>query len=398
MKNIIIVILLLATAISIGINGVLYNSTQTLEDKIAENKDLKLNFVNNVNKSSTNEIELIREVEESRIPTEEVLATGWIPDWDFNDGFATLKDQANAFNSVSPFFYYLADDGTLANHSIAGNIELRDFTTQNNIDLIPSITNFDPLIMSRTLATEESRRQHIDDIIREIETYGYDGIDLDYESIYREDKEKFFDFLQNLSIEMIERDKKLVFTALAKWGDTVVYKGLAETRMVQDYKRIADLVDELRIMTYEYTGKNPNVYGPNAPLAWIEDTIRYAIYSGVPREKLMIGIGTYSYDYAVTNPMEEIKYYPVLRIGQEEQESFAYYNSTVRDIKNAVEYTEEFNDEWGESVLKFQRNGEDRVLVYPTQQTIDLRKDLAAKYGIGIAVWRLGDEGGELIY
>lgn len=55
----------------------------------------------------------------------------------------------------------------------------------------------------------EVRDFHIKNIINEIETYGYDGIDIDYEGMTCEKKESFEEFLMALKGELRKRNKLL---------------------------------------------------------------------------------------------------------------------------------------------------------------------------------------------
>lgn len=129
--------------------------------------------------------------------------------------------------------------------------------------------------------------------------------------------------------------------------EDVIYPYLLETRKVQDYRRIAEFADEFRIMTYEYTGRSSsNFYGPNGPLEWIEFVIQYSIFAGVPREKLMIGIGTYSYDYPTQEALPSINFYPTLKVASDKvkEPAKAYYNTDVRAIQSQNQYTEEYNE------------------------------------------------------
>lgn len=377
----------------------LYQENESNKSRIKEfelAKFEKLSFVEDAETQyEGTEYDAIQSIEKMPKDVSEIHATGWIPDWDFSDGFTTLRNNSDFFTGVNPFWYDVNADGTLKELQQVNNQELKTFSANNNIELLPTITAFDTDKISELLNSEENRQRHIDTIIDTVISNNYDGIDLDYESIYLDDKEEFYTLLQQLSLRMIESNKKLTFTSHPKWGDDVYYGGLPQTRMVLDYKRIADLVDELRIMTYEFTGRANIYYGPNAPLDWMEDVIRYAILEGVPRDKIVIGVPTYSYDYTLRDQIPEISYYPVfLSQSDTENAAVAYYNTIVDEVKANNNFREEFNEEWGEMVLNYNFEGKDRVLVYPDSQSIALRKQLAADYGIrGVAFWRLGDEG-----
>lgn len=391
----VITALVLSQSAAIGI--LIYERGKLVEEAevFRQSKFEKLNFIENANiRNKPTELEDIKAIEKMPKDISEVKQSGWIPDWDFQDGFNTLKN--GDYESVSPFWFELQNDGNLKVLPPFNNQEFVNYVKNNNINLIPTITCFDPIVIGDMLNSQENMDRHINEIIRYITEYDFDGIDLDYEAIYLKDKELFFEFMQKLSLRTNEIEKKLVFTVMPKWGETdVIYLYLPETRKVQDYRRIAELVDEFRIMTYEYTGRNSNYYGPNGPLRWIEFVIQYAIFAGVPREKLMIGIGTYSYDYPTQEALPSINFYPTLKVASDKvkEPAKAYYNTDLRAIKSQNQFTEEYNEEWGEMVMKYNANGIGRTIVYPNERSISDRKQLAADYGIkGVVYWRLGDE------
>jgi len=394
--------ILLIAVIAQGITlGWLIFERQTNIEKWAryeKSKLEKLNFVENVNVNpEEDDKEQYDFIQKSPIDQENMLITGWIPDWDFEDGFATLKQYKDLFGSVSPFWFDANSDGTLKTNTSTNNPEFIAFTKENNIDLIPTITCFDSAVLNSILTNEENLERHITEIVKFVTENNYDGIDLDYESTYLKDKSKFLEFMKDLGAELYKNDKKFVFTVMPKWGqNSMVYTTLPETRKVQDYKILADIVDEIRIMTYDYTGRNNEFYGPNAPIDWLEDTIKYALWVGVPRENLVLGVPTYSYDYSKREKMPTLDYYPAWNPTSSETlpDGFAYYNTTVDEIIKDYQTVIKFEEDWGEALLEYTFEGEERVVVYPNSESIDLRKKLAADYGIrGVAFWRIGDEG-----
>lgn len=351
------------------------------------------------NFDSDSELEAMLGISKKSKDVEELYITGWIPDWDIVSGSSSFQNQIDSFDSISPVYWYIKPDGTLDATVNTHNQNLLDIAGTNNVTVIPTITSFDPQAISAALKTPDSIKKHIDEIVLEVNKYNYEGIDLDYEAIYLKDKEKFFSFLADLKIELKKTNKVLVFTVLPKWGNEVIYSSLPQTRMVQDYKRIADIVDEFRIMTYEYTARDSVEIGPIAPIEWMERVIQYSIYSGVDREKIVIGIHTYSYDFAERELAKNIDFYPVLDIrgNKDLPATNAYFNETVEQINFSSVV---FNEVWKESVGYFtNRNGEPRVLVFPDQKTLDARKELAAEYGIkGVTYWRVGGEANGLEY
>lgn len=327
----------------------------------------------------------------------ELKVTGWIPDWDLADGYNTLVNQSNRFYSISPFWLIPNDDGSLNEVANSVNPELINFTKNNNIRLIPTIPLFDHDILSNILNNREYFNRHILEILNKIDTYKYDGIDLDYESTKLEDKGLFFEFLETLSRELKSRGKIFSFTVMPKWGDKIYYPSLPQTRLVQDYKRISDLVDEFRIMTYDFSGKTSQQIAPIAPLEWIERVIQYAINSGVERDKIYLGVHTYAYDWSERAKLESIdliNWYGNLIPIKDLEEASAYYFGSVENVIRNYSMSYTYDTIWGEAIGEYMFEGEKRIVVFPTQESINARKDLASEYGIaGIAVWRIGDEG-----
>jgi spore germination protein YaaH len=365
-----------------------------------DSKFEKLNFVENylLENDEISDLEAINLVEEQPKDNEELKISGWLPDWDYEDAVDAVEEYSDTFYSVSPFWFEIGEDGRIDPNSVANDQRLQDITNENDILLMPTITSFSAEEMKTVLRDEDNLNRHIDSILNQIDNNNYDGIDLDYESIYLKDKEKFYEMVQKLSTELIERNKKLSITVLPKWGDKdVVYLGFPETRKTFDYKRLSDMADEIRIMTYEYSGKSNKYFGPVGPLNWQEDVIKYAIAAGVPRDKIVLGTHLYSYDYSEREKLPNLEYYPVLKTEFDSNKpvALAYYNITVDEIFDEYSVETSYDEQWGEGIARYTNDdGTERILVYPSQQSIQDRKDLAARYGIrGIGYWRIGDEG-----
>lgn len=373
----------------------------TAKEALAELDDYKQSTLAELeeiaNDANLAEIDNIRNIPKQPKSIEELNLSGWIPDWDIPNGFRSMQDHGG-YESISPVWFWINDDGTLKDTAYMNDSEFIEYCKDNGIELIPTITLFNEDILSQVLATEDSRKAHIDEIMHNVLTYDYDGIDLDYESMYLKDKEKLLDLLEDLAIELKRHDKKLSFTVVAKWGNEVVYRTFTQTRMGQDYRRIGELVDEFRIMGYEYSGRDNQWVGPIAPIKWMEDTIQYAIYSGVPRDKIVLGIHTYAYSYSERDIMPTLDYVPVYgpASNKELEAATAHFPSDVEAIIENNNASISFNDEWGEAIAEYisPTSGQKRIMVFPNQQSIDLRKQLAADYGLkGVIYWRVGSEG-----
>ncbi len=339
------------------------------------------------------EIDAIQSIPKQQKDIGELKFYGWIPDWDMQDGLTTLQNNS-LITSVSPFWFDLNDNGSLATNGYTNWSTFIEYTSNNNIDLVPTITAFERDKLNRVLNSQEYVNRFINETIEYIQQNNYQGIDLDFESFYVNDQKPFLDMLAQLKERLNTINKKLYFSALAKWGNNISY---AQTRATLDYKKLGEIVDVFIIQGYSYTPTNSNTIGPIGPLDWLEDIIRYAIKEGVPREKIVLGINTYAQDWSDRPIQYDLLYYTTEGLPDNDfgsEAAVAYYHNGVDKLFSNYSVDQKFIENWGEMLGSYDFNGQKRWIVYSNKDSIEVRKKLAADYGInGISYWRLGDEG-----
>jgi spore germination protein YaaH len=119
----------------------------------------------------------------------------------------------------------------------------------------------------------------IEDICRITE--GFDGVQIDFESVSRDDADSFLDFLKELR-SRLPVGKKLSIAVPARM------KLIADA---YDYTRIAPIVDRMVIMAYDehWSTSSP---GPVASLPWCSRIVDYA-KSTVEADKIVMGLPLY---------------------------------------------------------------------------------------------------------
>lgn len=317
--------------------------------------------------------------------------TAWIPDWGFANGFKTLQDNAEVFESISPVWYYLEKDGIIR-ASRVGLSQLQEFCKNQNIKLIPSIGNFDAAEFSIVLSDPDKLNRHIQFLKDEVTKYNFDGLDLDYESILLSDQAAFMQLVSELSAFLKPQGKLLTMAVISKWTDDQAYPSLVQTRKVQNWPALNEYIDEFRIMTYDYTSPGKTFAGPIAPLDWQEAVIRYATRF-IPRNKIMLGSNLYAYvweDKAVHNPT-----YPTY-LEQTNEGATPVFTLNMGQISERKTRTGAKNlsdDGSGEFIFTYPSDGKTYKAYAPSVATNAKRFSLSSQYGIkGIAYWRLGNE------
>lgn len=323
----------------------------------------------------------------------ELKQTAWIPNWAFQSGIESLKENPRQFYSISPVLYNVNTDGTLENLNPSKLDELVKICDDNNIKIIPSIALFNWEILTDVLNDETAYKTHIDEIIAEVVENDYDGIDLDYESIIIEDKDLFLGMVEELSTKLHARNKKLSVTVVAKWGDDIIYPSLPQTRAVQDWEIIAEHADEVRIMTYDYTYfASPNP-GPIAPMYWMLSVYSYALEK-IPKEKIWMGIHLYSYVWKDVNPkLPEDQKAKAIENLPDKASSLVY--SRVKEIIEENSITSYHQTGVEEGYAQYECDDDYICMMYFQDQFgILSRTNLAKKFGLeGVAYWKLGGEG-----
>jgi spore germination protein len=316
---------------------------------------------------------------------------GWIPDWGITRGVQSMKKYPSRYTYVSPVWYFPKADGTLTVERNVNHADLLATARRNNTRVIPTISQFDPDILSEVL--NKNLDKHVSIIVELVEKNGYEGIDLDYESTYLKDKEKFEEFIRKLSAELKKRNKYFVFTVLPKWSDEKIYNFLPQTRQVQDWAFLAQHTDEIRIMGYDYTSQNSLVPGPMSPILWDEAVIKYAL-TKIPAEKIVLALPLYSHAWPKpieTDPAGPNNDNPIL--GSTKNTVSLQHEDINLQKPQVTNYVETYDSWNGEIRATYRDSKVERVMYYLNKQAIDQRILLAKKYKIkGLAYWRIGGE------
>lgn len=207
---------------------------------------------------------------------------------------ATLLANQEVIGEVNPFWYELTGDGSIRG-SVQNGAGL-DKLQKAGIRVLPSIMNsFSAGRVHNVVSDPDRRRQHIADIVTLVLENNFDGIDIDYESLDPQDRDDFSLFIEELADALHGEDKLLSIAVHPKASDEGSWEGPA----AQDWARLGAVVDEFKIMTYDYHWSTSDA-GPIAPVEWANQVIDYAA-AVVPPQKTYLGVHFYGYDWLGKN-------------------------------------------------------------------------------------------------
>jgi len=153
--------------------------------------------------------------------------------------------------------------------------------------------DFNSQIAHDMFVNPEGQNRLIDNIVATMQQKGYVGLDIDFEFILPEDRQLFIDFIANVK-RRLEPLGLLTFVALAPKTSGEMTGLLYEAH---DYPAIGAVADMVLLMTYEWG----YAYGPpmaTSPLNNVRRVLEYGV-SVIPREKILMGVPNYAYDWAL---------------------------------------------------------------------------------------------------
>ena len=204
----------------------------------------------------------------------------------------TVATQVQSYSEVSAFSYTIERDGSLTANNPVNDAVLVDLARLNGIKIIPTVSStWEATSITRVLKDPILQANHINAIMKIARSPLVDGIDLDYENLPPDTRQLYTDFVTSLAALLHREGKTLAVTVPAKVRDD-------DSCMIckfADYAALGAAADQIRVMAYEYHGKGGGP-APNAPIWWIRQVMEYTV-SRVPREKAILGIHLYAYDW-----------------------------------------------------------------------------------------------------
>lgn len=218
--------------------------------------------------------------------------SAWMPYWDRARVRASFTTYAANLDEVNFFWYKVQPTGSLGAFPGAEDPALLAVARTHNLRVLPTITNdFDGSRVAALLSDQETRTVHLQAIVSLVEHMDYDGIDVNYEALPVDARDDFTAFIEALAAELHARDKLLSLVVHPKTND----KGTWDGPRAQDWLSLGAVVDEFKVMTYDYHW-NASLPGPIAPLDWTDEVMAYARQT-VPPDKIWMGLPFYGYDW-----------------------------------------------------------------------------------------------------
>lgn len=286
----------------------------------------------------------------------------------------TLEASLQNLTYLSPFSYQATSTGEL--------VPLQDERLLTAVSSGQTLANmvvtniaqdgFDSDLASTVLNNQNVRNTLINNIISVVTAKNYNGVNIDFEYIYAQDRNNYTNFLRELKGELNKINIPLSVAVSPKDRELTgtLYAG-------HDYRAIGEIADRVIIMTYEWG----YIYGePQAisPKNLVEKVIAYAT-TLIPSQKILMGMPNYAYDWT-------LPYRP---------NTAATTLTNLQALELARRHGSNINFDNLAQAPHFEyytTDGTRHIVWFDDARSIDSRLDLVTKYNLaGISIWTINN-------
>jgi spore germination protein YaaH len=225
--------------------------------------------------------------------------------------------------------------------------------------------SFNPSWTSDMLNEAVYRKRAIAQILFYAALYDLDGVNIDYENMFLDDKDAFTRFIAELS--PLLQSQNVVLSI-----DVTVPGGSDQYSLVLDRYNLGKHVDYMMLMAYdEHWGSSP-ISGPVASIPWVEKGLTRTLEE-VPSQKVLLGIPLY------------------MRVWIESNGSVTSKAIGIRHLEGVLEnqdYEASYDEENGVNYISYESEGKLYRIWVEDEVSLQKRIDFVKRYNLaGIATW-----------
>ena len=293
--------------------------------------------------------------------------------WDYYSEYVSAPNREGTsiegVNVVSPSFYTIEKLGKGEMETNVGDEGKAyiEWAHNNGYKVWPIVSNNSMIdTTSEIMKDYKLREKLINNIVDNAVADGVDGINIDFENMYAEDKDLFTRFLIELAPRLREVGMVLSVDVTAPDGSDTWSKCF-------DRYNIGQVVDYIIFMAYDQYGASSPKEGTTAGADWVEANVKKFLgQEGVEAEKLVLGMPFYT------------------RLWKEENGEIT---SNVLAMNEVNEYIpESANKEWNEELkqyyVEYIQDGVTYKIWIEDEESIKAKFDIMNRYQLaGAAYW-----------
>ena len=291
--------------------------------------------------------------------------------WQYGSDLNTLGSKIEGVDVVSPTWYELSNK----NGEISSKYSSAYFNQakQNRYKLWPIVTNgiddvnYTPDVTSAMLNSEQNREAFIKNLLRIAKEDKIDGINIDFEQLYDNDRDVFTQFIKELT--SIFRSENITVSV-----DTYFVRYL-------DRQNIGRFCDYMILMGYDHRGSWSSEAGSIADIPWVEENIVSMLNdSNIPASKIILGVPFYTRIWRTNTSTNNLT-------------SSVYSMEDCVDFINRNDLAKVWDADAGQNYVETQVGNTKYQLWIEDADSMKQRIEIVKKYNLaGISAWRKGLE------
>lgn len=284
--------------------------------------------------------------------------------------FAAFRKHYNQVSVVYPTFYDCRGNG-----EIVGSNDQRivSFAQDRKVRVLPRFNCQNGATLHRIFTESALRNYWLDTLTSLLDQYGWDGINIDFESGYAADRNAMTSFMADLSDRVHARGKLLSQAVSAKTEDVANHP----RSTIFDYKELQKYNDYIFVMAWgvHWATSSP---GPQDDYDWVRRVGDY-VASMPNKQKFVMGTMLYAFDWpnggGSSNPATALHY------------------GEVQDLIARTGATPEYDSTRHSWHLGYRDGaGVTHDVWYSDGPAVGDRVELARARGLKVGFWRVGQE------
>ena len=302
--------------------------------------------------------------------------------WDYYSEYVKAPNrqgtEIEGVNVVSPSFFSLEKEGkgNIIENVGEDGINYINWAKENNYKIWPMVSNNSMKeTTSEIMRDEELREELIENIVKLAVKYELDGINIDFENMYEQDKKLFSRFIIELAPRL--KDCGIVLSV-----DVTAPDGSETWSLCFDRNVIADVADYIIFMAYDQYGISSKKEGTTAGYNWVETNInKFLNQEAIEKEKLILGIPLYT---------------RLWKISQDNVNSSVVNMNKIEDsLPSDIE--KKWDDTLKQYYVEYEKNGNIYKMWIEDEKSITEKLNLIKKYELaGAAFWEKDRETEEI--
>ena len=287
-----------------------------------------------------------------------------------NDNLEQVVKNASEMNVISPTWYRLID--TQGNISSIASASYVQKAHEMGLQVWALIDNFASDVSTyEVLSSSKARATLIENMMKEAKAYGFDGWNIDFESLTAQTGVHYIQFLKELSIQC--RKEGFVLSV-----DNHVPAPYNE---FYDLKTQGKVVDYVIIMAYDEHYAGSKTAGSVSSMSFFKKAVKDTL-DKMPKERIVIGVPFYTRLWA-----EQVV------DGAVKVSSEALTMDKAKNVLTSRSITAEWKEEVGQYYAQYEEDEITYKIWLEEETSMHKRLEIISGAEVaGIATWRLGQE------